>query len=146
MSFSTHSTTFSAEETEKVGEYIGELLQPGDVIYLTGDLGAGKTTLVKGIIHKLTGTAPQDIISPTFSYVHFYKGHLPVYHFDLYRLNSNEEFLQAGFHEFLEQKGVSCIEWPDRLPQGLVSNPLHIHISYLSHNQRTITLERNHAS
>lgn len=138
---STSFSTYSPEETEVIGKQIGRSLQPGDVIFLTGDLGSGKTTFVKGVIQSLTETAAEDITSPTFSYLHQYGGATPVYHFDLYRLHSSEEFLAAGFHELVSRNAIYCFEWPDRLPPNLIENPLQIHITYVSPQERHITIE-----
>lgn len=136
--------TESSEDTQAVGLQIGELLQKGDILYLTGDLGAGKTTLVKGIAQKLTKICPDEVTSPTFTYLNIYRGPIDLYHFDLYRLSSDEEFIQAGFHEFLEANGICCIEWPDKLPQNLSLSPLLLTIEYISEQKRKISLRRHH--
>ena len=133
----------SSEDTKKVGESIADLVTPGEIICLTGELGAGKTTLIKGLIQKITGIPSTEVVSPTFSYLNIYPGPINVYHFDLYRLSSGEEFLMAGFHEFLEGKGICCIEWPERLPGNLKIKKTFIHIEYLSSEERQITLRRH---
>ncbi len=138
--------THSSNETEDVGGQIGRLVQNGDVLCLTGDLGAGKTTLVKGIAKQYTGINTLDVTSPTFTYLNIYSGLSDLYHFDLYRLSSPEEFIQAGFLEFLSTKGICCIEWPDRLPPHLPLQKVSIHMEYISLEQRKITVERNYAS
>ena len=138
--------THSSNETEEIGKQIGRLLQSGDVLCLTGDLGAGKTTLVKGIAKECTGIDTKEVTSPTFTYLNIYSGSYDLYHFDLYRLSSPEEFIQAGFLEFLSTKGICCIEWPDRLPPHLSLQKISIHMEYLSLEQRKITFQRNHAS
>ena len=142
-------TTFltkSARDTEKVGESIADMLVPGDVVCLTGDLGAGKTTLIKGLVQKTTGVPSTEVVSPTFTYLNIYSGLTNIYHFDLYRFSSGEEFLLAGFHEFLHRKGICCIEWPDRLPENLKIKKIFIHIEYLSIEERQITLRRSNES
>ena len=133
--------TSSPIETEQVGEQIGGLLKKGDVVFLFGDLGAGKTTLIKGLVRALTGTPSQEVTSPTFTYLHTYSGPIDVYHFDLYRLSKEEEFLSAGFDEFLEGQGIACIEWPDRLPKKFNLSPIHIHIQYKNFLERTISVQ-----
>ncbi|MBS0627082.1 MAG: tRNA (adenosine(37)-N6)-threonylcarbamoyltransferase complex ATPase subunit type 1 TsaE [Verrucomicrobia bacterium] len=138
--------THSSNETEDIGKQIGQLVESGDVLCLTGDLGAGKTTLVKGIAKQYTGISGLEVTSPTFTYLNIYSGLQNLYHFDLYRLSSPEEFIQAGFLEFLSMKGICCIEWPDRLPTNLSLKTISIHIEYVSFEQRKITLQRNHAS
>lgn len=137
--------TNSSSETEDIGQQIGRLARNGDVFCLTGDLGAGKTTLVKGIAKELTGVNTLDVTSPTFTYLNIYSGLQDLYHFDLYRLASSEEFIQAGFLEFLSTKGICCIEWPDRLPSNLTLQKVSIHMEYLSFEQRKITLQRHYA-
>lgn len=131
--------TTSSDETEKVGREIAKLLRKGDVLCLTGDLGAGKTTLVKGIAKECTGVESLDVTSPTFSYMHLYQGKENLYHFDLYRFSSSEEFLHAGFVEFISSDTICCIEWPDRLPSNLCFRKLCVHLEYLSLEQRKIT-------
>lgn len=142
ITFLTHSSS----ETEDIGQQIGQLVQSGDILCLTGDLGAGKTTLVKGIAKQYTGISTLEVTSPTFTYLNIYSGLQNLYHFDLYRLSSSEEFIQAGFLEFLSTKGICCIEWPDRLPTNLSLQTTSIHMEYISFEQRKITLQRNHAS
>ena len=142
ISFLTHSSS----ETEDIGQQIGQLVQDGDILCLTGDLGAGKTTLVKGIAKQFTGINTLEVTSPTFTYLNIYSGLQTLYHFDLYRLSSSEEFIQAGFLDFLSMKGICCIEWPDRLPKNLSLQTTSIHIEYTSLQQRKITLQRNHES
>ena len=138
--------TFSSTETEEIGQRIARLIQSGDVLCLTGDLGAGKTTLVKGIAKEYTGINASEVTSPTFTYLNIYSGLHHLYHFDLYRLSSPEEFIQAGFLEFLSTKDICCIEWPDRLPSNLPLQKVSIHMEYLSLEQRKITFQRNYAN
>lgn len=137
--------TTSASETEEIGRSIGKLVKKGDVLCLTGDLGAGKTTLVKGIAKEYAGVSSSDVTSPTFTYLNIYSEKNTLYHFDLYRLSSSNEFLEAGFSEFLFAEGVCCIEWPERLPSNLPLQKVLVHIQYLSANERKITFERVYA-
>ena len=105
-------TTRSVEETLQIGEVLGKLLEPKDVILLQGDLGTGKTAFTQGIGRGLDvhGT----INSPTFTILKEYTGRLPLYHFDLYRLEDPEEFLTLGFEEYFDQSGVCVVEWAER--------------------------------
>ena len=106
-----------AEETESWGERLAQELQPGDVVTLNGPLGAGKTTLVRGLCRGL-GIPPEQISSPTFVILQIYEGgRLPVYHFDLYRLKDPSELDHIGAEEFFWGEGVSLIEWPE-IAQG----------------------------
>jgi len=134
--------TSSAEETEEVGKKIGILVEKGDLLCLTGDLGAGKTTLIKGIVKQRANVDPSQVTSPTFSYMHVYEGAEVIYHFDLYRLSSPQEFLEAGFMEFLSTGSICCIEWPDKLPSNLSLQKVLIHLEYLSQEKRKITVQR----
>ncbi len=137
--------TKSAEETLEVGKAIANLLKDGDTIFLLGDLGSGKTTLMKGLIEELTGTTQAEIISPTFTYLHTYTGEKTIHHFDLYRLSSPKDFINAGFLDFLSTDEICCIEWPDRVPSE-VKETLRIEIDYLSEQTRKITLYQRHAN
>ncbi|HEY4255345.1 MAG TPA: tRNA (adenosine(37)-N6)-threonylcarbamoyltransferase complex ATPase subunit type 1 TsaE [Chlamydiales bacterium] len=108
------------EETAFFGEQFASRVQMGSVIALRGELGAGKTTFVQGF---LQGLKIQDTAqSPTFNYLNIYEGSCPIYHFDLYRLNSEKDFIHFGFEEFLSPNGMTLIEWPERistlLPRG----------------------------
>jgi len=106
-------TTHSAEETFALGRQLAATLRKGDVFAITGDLGAGKTQLVKGIAAGL-GIA-QEATSPTFTLIHEYPGgKFPLYHIDLYRLDSPEEALKIGLDEYLGSDGVTVIEWADK--------------------------------
>jgi len=136
--------TKTSEETLEIGKTISQLLKPKDVVCLTGDLGAGKTTLVKGIAKGLIEINPEEITSPTFTYLHIYSGPVPLYHFDLYRLPSCNDFLESGFHEFFYQEGICCVEWPDKLPP-LLFQKIAVHIDYLSSNERKISIRKEYA-
>jgi tRNA threonylcarbamoyladenosine biosynthesis protein TsaE len=141
----TQSITFftkSFEDTQKAGREIAKFIRPGDVVCLTGDLGAGKTTLMKGISKELAEISPEEVTSPTFTYLHIYSGTQKIYHFDLYRLASSEEFLALGFHEFFSESSICCIEWPDKIPKELRLQKVSIEIAYLSLETRKITFQR----
>jgi tRNA threonylcarbamoyladenosine biosynthesis protein TsaE len=103
----------SAEETRAVGRTVAGFLAAGDVISLTGDLGAGKTTFIQGAAAGLLVTDP--VLSPTFTLVRHYEGTLPVYHLDVYRLNRVQDVLDLGFDEILDRGGVVFIEWGDAI-------------------------------
>jgi tRNA threonylcarbamoyladenosine biosynthesis protein TsaE len=114
----TATTTHSEAETAAAGRDLAPSLGPGTVVLLTGDLGAGKTVFVKGIAEGL-GIDPREVSSPTFTLVQEYRGgRLPLYHVDLYRLQSIE-VEELGLEEMAWSGGVVAIEWPDRLPRPL---------------------------
>ena len=131
----------SAEETLQCGFQIGMSLSTPSVIALQGDLGAGKTTLIKGIVHGLAGIDTREISSPTYTYLNIYSGTRSIFHFDLYRMRSIEDFLALGFDEYFEQEGVCLIEWPETILDILPDKTLHIEIKYTSENSRELILQ-----
>jgi tRNA threonylcarbamoyladenosine biosynthesis protein TsaE len=119
-------TTRGPEETHRAGELLGRLSVAGDVIALSGGLGAGKTALVQGIASGLgvLGHVP----SPTFNILLVHRASPPLYHFDLYRLERSEQLVDVDFYETLESGGVSAIEWADRFPDELPADRLDVGI------------------
>lgn len=130
----------SADETIRFGEMLGNLLVAGDVVALIGELGAGKTTLVKGIARGLGVEDNRAVKSPTFSLLNKYEGHVPVYHFDAYRLQDTREMIDIGSDEILFGNGVSIIEWADKVPGCLPEEYLRITLTSTSKNERTIEI------
>ncbi|MGI6131318.1 MAG: tRNA (adenosine(37)-N6)-threonylcarbamoyltransferase complex ATPase subunit type 1 TsaE [Bacillota bacterium] len=102
----------SPAETIAIGCGLGKLLQPGDILCLAGGLGAGKTCLARGVAMGL-GADEARVSSPTFVLAQEYRGRIPMYHLDLYRLRSAEEVEDAGLDEYIGLDGVAVIEWPD---------------------------------
>ena len=105
------------EETKEFGIKLGKLLNGGDILCLNGDLGAGKTTLTKSIGIGLGVT--DYITSPTFALINEYEGRVPVYHFDVYRLENVEDLYDLGFDDYFYGKGISIIEWADKIEKLL---------------------------
>lgn len=103
--------TNSPEQTFQFAEAVGTFLQPGDTVFLTGDLGTGKSVFARGVASALDIHEP--MASPTFTIMYPYEGRFRLYHFDLYRLEEPEEFYQAGLEEFVGGDGVALVEWPD---------------------------------
>ncbi len=134
----------SCETTEHFANLLGQslLLHP-TVIALHGDLGAGKTTFVRGMCQSALESV-RDVSSPTFTYLHIYADRpaFPIYHFDLYRLRSEEEFLLAGFGEYLNHPGWCFIEWPERIASILPKDTLHIKLSHVAEGERLISYWR----
>lgn len=119
------------EDTDRFGRRLGQLAQPGDVICLNGDLGAGKTTLSKSVG---LGLEVEDYItSPTFTIINEYEGRLPLYHFDVYRLNDGEELYDLGVDDYFYGEGVCLIEWAENIRDYLPEDRLEIWI-YRSDN------------
>ena len=125
MSFTLHS--HSPEETFDYGSKLAPLLQPGDLISLTGDLGAGKTVFTKGLAKGLG--VKENITSPTFIIISEYAGRLPFYHFDVYRLHS-DELTDLGYEDYFYGAGVTVVEWGDKIQDKLPTDYLSIDFTY----------------
>jgi tRNA threonylcarbamoyladenosine biosynthesis protein TsaE len=118
----------SVRQTLNIGRSIAGMLKPADIVCLSGELGSGKTVLVKGLAWGL-GIKMNDILSPTFVLLRQYPdARIPFYHFDLYRLKSPEDILGLGYEEYLYGDGITAIEWPDRLKYLLPSDYLNIEL------------------
>jgi tRNA threonylcarbamoyladenosine biosynthesis protein TsaE len=127
----------SAEETVAIGRTYGRDAGKGDVVALSGDLGAGKTQFVKGFVAGLESSA--DVTSPTFVLIHEYGGgRLPVYHFDFYRLEKRDAILRLGFDEYIFGDGVSLIEWADRHPDLIPGHAKWLSFELKDENTRVI--------
>ena len=131
----------SAAETFEIGRKLGEELPVPSVVCLFGELAAGKTTFIKGLVHGAAQIDPSVIQSPTFTYLHIYDGKKRVYHFDLYRLRDIDEFLSMGFDEYFEADGICCIEWSERIASYLPSNSLSVYLEHAQEDQRLITIK-----
>lgn len=132
--------THSVAQTQQAGERLGQILRAGDVILLEGDLGAGKTTITKGIAKGLG--VEGYVNSPTFTLVNEYRnGRLWIYHLDCYRLESAAEALDFGIEEYIYGDGVTLIEWPQRIAEILPAENLRVKMTYLADNKRSIRLE-----
>lgn len=131
----------SPEETIQVGRQIGSQLSEGSILCFFGDLGAGKTTLIKGIV-KTVGDIDSDAVnSPTFVYLNIYQGIRTVYHFDLYRLQNSKEFIAMGFDEYLGNTGICCLEWSERIEELLPPNAIRIEMKHLDRQLREIRID-----
>ena len=130
--------THSALETKEVGQKLAAILREGDVILLKGDLGAGKTTLTKGIAEGLN--VGEKVNSPTFNILKIYlNGRIPLFHIDAYRLADNDD--DIGLDEYIATEGISVIEWPDYIAKLLPNEYLTITITHLELEKRNIVLE-----
>jgi len=130
----------SLAETLKFGRHLGRQARPGHVFTLTGDLGAGKTTLTQAIGQGLEVPGTCYITSPTFSLLHEYPGRIPLYHMDLYRLAGEEEMEELGFEDYIYGEGLTVIEWPDRLGTLMPEDRLDIELSIVSETAREVIL------
>ncbi|MBR6028663.1 MAG: tRNA (adenosine(37)-N6)-threonylcarbamoyltransferase complex ATPase subunit type 1 TsaE [Clostridia bacterium] len=132
--------THSPAETRALGAALAERLKAGDVLLLSGDLGAGKSELTRGIAAGLGVTGP--VASPSFTILNVYdEGRLPLYHFDWYRLSGADELFEMGLEEYLGGDGVAVVEWPERCPEAWPETCLRIHLRPLDENSRELTAE-----
>jgi tRNA threonylcarbamoyladenosine biosynthesis protein TsaE len=140
-SFETHGEG----ETIELGRRIAATLPKRAVVLLIGNLGAGKTTLAKGIINGLGAAEPEDVTSPTFTLIHEYeKGR--VHHIDLYRLDRAEQVATLGLDEIFDREGVVLIEWGERFPQLLPADRIEIRIESLNEESRRIEITGHEVS
>ncbi|HMQ51781.1 MAG TPA: tRNA (adenosine(37)-N6)-threonylcarbamoyltransferase complex ATPase subunit type 1 TsaE [Anaerolineae bacterium] len=130
----SHSET----QTRRLGARLADMLNPGDVLALVGELGTGKTRWVQGVCQGLGITEP--VISPTFTLVNEYQGRLPVFHIDLYRLAGAAEALTFGLEDYLYDDGVTLIEWADRAANLLPAQYLTIEMHHMDETKRRIVL------
>lgn len=131
--------TSSPEETIALGERIGRLLRSGDVIALRGTLAAGKTTITKGIARGLG--VDEDVTSPTFTLVSEYPGRLRLYHMDVYRIDSVDDFLNLGAEEMLYGDGVCVVEWSEKVASELPARSVTISLETLPDGARHIDID-----
>mgnify|MGYP000077069318 FL=1 len=114
----------SPEETEQLGEQLGRTLRPGSVVAYRGDLGMGKTAFTRGLARGLGCTC--RVTSPTFTIVNEYSGALPLFHFDMYRLDSSDELFDIGWEDYLSRGGVCAVEWSERVEDALPEDALWV--------------------
>jgi len=129
----------SPEETAAAGERLGRALGPGAVVALIGELGAGKTCFVQGLVRGLG--APVRATSPSFVLINEYRGRVPVHHVDAYRTTSLSELLDLGLGELMRGEGVTVVEWADKLLPLLPADAIRVTIAGLGDEPRTITIE-----
>lgn len=129
------------EATWALGERLAALVEPGDFLGLSGDLGAGKTTLSRALCEAL-GVPRQQIASPTYSIFHPYTGgRLPILHADLYRLEDEDELVATGFYDLLDGEGLVLVEWIDRIPEAAPESWLHVHLLHVDEAHREAVIE-----
>lgn len=126
--------TKTPEETMKLGEKIAGELKKGDIIGFTGELGSGKTTMIKGVVRKLTR---KEAVSPSFVLINEYAGEIPVFHFDLYRLKCKIELETIGWDEY-PGKGVVLVEWAERIKDVLPAGTIFIRFSILNGKRKIV--------
>jgi tRNA threonylcarbamoyladenosine biosynthesis protein TsaE len=135
-------TTHSAEETMAFGRTLTELLAPPKLVLLCGELGAGKTTLVKGIAAAFEAAAEEDVTSPTFTLVHEYRGpRVVVYHIDLYRVDTARELETLGLDDLRSDNSILLIEWGEKFPRFHNERDLEIGLERMNQSDRRIQLK-----
>ena len=137
---SKNIVTKNREETIKVGEHLAGRLKPGCLVALTGELGSGKTTLVKGIAKGLGIRNYRYVNSPSFVIIKEYKGKIPLYHFDVFRLDSPSDIDALSFEEYFYRDGICVIEWADKIRKILPKKRLEIKLSVMGGNKRKIEI------
>jgi len=136
-----HYFSSSAEETIELGQRLGASLKAGQIICFKGELAAGKTTFIKGLVAGISNFSQDNVNSPTFAYLNIYEGEKTVYHFDLYRLGDADEFLAMGFEDYLFGDGICCIEWAERIEEILPDRYHEIFIQHQGDDARMITIK-----
>ncbi len=140
-------TTHSDGETVALGQQLARILAPPKWMILRGDLGAGKTTLVKGIVAALEAGDPEDVTSPTFTLIHEYEGpKVHLYHLDLYRLEQERELLALGLEELERPDALVLIEWGEKFPSLVARADGEIFISIDGEDARTVRVRLREAS
>ncbi len=132
------TTTESPEETLRLGRVLGEILPPGSFVALVGSLGAGKTLLAKGIAGGLGVEDEREVTSPSFVLVNEYRGRIPIFHLDLYRLESYAAVEGIGWDEFVYGPGVTLVEWADKVEEDLPGERIEVHLQWVSEEKRKL--------
>jgi tRNA threonylcarbamoyladenosine biosynthesis protein TsaE len=134
----------SEQDTVRLGESLGHCLKSGDFVALTGELGSGKTWFVKGLAKGL-GVSPETAItSPSFALMNEYRGRIPFFHMDVYRLEKLSAFLSTGLEEYFFEEGVVAVEWADRWPEILPLSRVSVRMEILNKVSRRIVLSGAH--
>lgn len=132
----------STQETVKLGKQLGATLSANSVLCFFGDLAAGKTAFIKGVASSVSQLPEEEVTSPTYVYLNQYEGPLTVYHFDLYRLQDQDEFVAMGFAELFSAGGVCCIEWAERIESILPKDAYYISLEHHGEGSRRICIKK----
>lgn len=132
-------TSHSPQETKAIAGKLTVLLEKGDIVSLTGDLGAGKTCFVQGLAQAMN--LDFNITSPTFTLIKEYTGPLPLYHFDVYRLSSTQELVEIGYEEYFFDSGITVVEWGDKVAPLFPEDFLEIEFHRLKGNNRKLIIK-----
>ncbi|MCM8786242.1 MAG: tRNA (adenosine(37)-N6)-threonylcarbamoyltransferase complex ATPase subunit type 1 TsaE [Candidatus Omnitrophica bacterium] len=129
--------TKSAKDTIKIGKRIAFFLKKGDIVGISGELGSGKTTLIKGIVKNFSKSR---VFSPSFVIVNEYEGKIPVFHFDIYRIKGFDELIDIGWNDYIN-KGIILIEWVEKIKKDLPKNFIYVKIKIVGENKRMIEIK-----
>jgi len=132
------TTSESADQTVRLGRILGALLPEGSFVALVGGLGAGKTILAKGIAQGLGVADDREVTSPSFVLVNEYRGRVPVYHVDLYRLEKPSEVEGIGWDEFISGPGVTLVEWADKAENQMPEERMEVHLEWAGEEKRRL--------
>jgi tRNA threonylcarbamoyladenosine biosynthesis protein TsaE len=133
--------TSSAEETIALGRRLAERLRAPVLVFLTGDLGAGKTTLAKGIVSGLGAAREEDVTSPTFTLVHVFHNHQTVYHVDLYRISNFHDLETLGLEDVFDRPAIVLVEWAEKFTLRTDWPVVRIHLEHAAEDQRRIVVD-----
>ncbi len=130
--------SFSEQQTEKIACEIAKLLKKNDIIAFKGGLGAGKTSFVRGLAKGLE--LRDDVSSPTFAIVNEYRGEIPLYHFDMYKINSIEDLYSTGFFDYIDTDGIIAVEWSENISAALPDKHITVEIEHSGQDERNIII------
>ena len=140
-------TTYSAEETIALGRTLADILLPPKIVLLRGDLGAGKTTLVKGIAEAFHAASAEDVTSPTFTLIHEYRGpEVNLFHIDLYRVDTPRQLETLGLDDLISENSILLIEWGEKFPRFERERDVEVALERVSENERRILVSYNSLS
>ncbi len=135
-------TTHSADETTELGRQLAAQLKPGTIVLLRGDLGAGKTTLVKGIAEGFNAARAEDVTSPTFTLIHEYRGpEVTLYHIDLYRIDTQRELDTLALDDLMTARSILLIEWGEKFERFVRERDVEIAIEHKGGDERVVKVE-----
>jgi tRNA threonylcarbamoyladenosine biosynthesis protein TsaE len=140
----TEVVTHSAEETTEFGRELAKHIQPPCLLLLEGELGSGKTTLVKGLVAGLGAAREEEVTSPSFTLVHEYGHERKVYHVDLFRIEGARDFASLGLDDLFEEDATVIIEWGERISDNAPGLQWRVRLEYVTSEERRITVESRH--
>ena len=131
--------SYSEADTVKIGKTLAESLEPGTVVAMYGDLGSGKTAMVRGMAQGLGLNA--RVSSPTFTIVNEYFGEIPLFHFDMYRLGDADELFEIGWEDYIQRGGICAVEWSENVEEAFYSDTVRVYFEKIDDTTRRIRIE-----